>query len=127
MNKMNIIVYGTLKEKGRATLNNWHKDAKKIKDVIVPGFVMYDNGSFPMCIPGDGNIHGELWHVPETILNSLDMYEGHPDLFARTRVLTTEEEVAEMYVYQGSENKMHPNGKVSSGFWECDRNCDRFF
>jgi gamma-glutamylcyclotransferase (GGCT)/AIG2-like uncharacterized protein YtfP len=111
-----IIVYGTLKSGMPASMESWG-DAIKVKDVVVPGFVMWDNGSYPMCVPAEaGKIHAELWEASEDTVDNLDSYEGHPDLFRRTEVCTVDGEVAEMYVFQHKPD-FNRHRMVESGIW----------
>ena len=111
-----IFVYGTLKRgfHNHALLAN----SKFVGTGRVPGFDLFRAG-IPFAVPGDGEIHGELFSVSDSVLARLDALEGHPTWYRRTPVTVTVAESvenviqreAEMYVYQGGgRGELVPDG-----------------
>jgi len=98
---MKVAVYGTLKAGYGADLAEWHPDNKKLQNAVLVGWDMFSNGGYPMCIPGEGSIHIEVWDVSEDILPELDRYEGHPHLFKRVTVEVPE--VGPVFMYEFAE------------------------
>lgn len=91
--KPRVFVYGTLKsgEANNPLLTD--NDAVKLGDYTLVGpYRMFSLGGYPgVCrCPGesDGEIVGEVWEVSEECLHSLDLLEGHPEYYARTKVAT---------------------------------------
>ena len=105
-----VVVYGTLMSRGRA---NWMLQRSTfLRQVDLPGFVMYDLGAFPAVVPGYGAVRGELWHVPEDVLERLDRYEGVPTLYRRERIRVGQSD-AWMWVWAGdvpAKARMVPDG-----------------
>tara|TARA_R100000278_G_C5433514_1_gene151008 strand:+ start:281 stop:664 length:384 start_codon:yes stop_codon:yes gene_type:complete len=126
---MNVIVYGTLKKGGR--LHSYLENEDYIKDVDLEGFNMYDmNLGFPFIEKAtkENKIKGELYKINHTKIKMLDVVEGVPSLFKRTK-LSGFDEKDETYVYTSSRENMKKhlglNGvsifkikKVPNGFWK---------
>ena len=88
MDKVNIVVYGTLKRGGR--LYKHHLEGKPgvefKKEVVLDRFKMYNLGWFPAIVPSDrkdDKIHGEQFEIPQELIESLDRAEGYPHLYNR--------------------------------------------
>lgn len=84
---------------------------------------LYDLGSFPGAVPGEGTVHGELFRLTDpqvwTVLDRYEEYESDREaasLFVRRRVslLEPNDETAWIYWYNGD-----PEGhdRVPSGDW----------
>lgn len=99
---MKVFVYGTLK-KGYG-LNSLLKNAEPLGSAQVAGYKLVYSGdkqSFPFAIENVGTrIIGEVYDIGDDIRtrNSLDGVEGSPNWYLRTKVMTTEGELVEMYV-----------------------------
>lgn len=100
-----VFVYGTLL-KGEANYNYYLHDDWYIGKATVSGFDMYDIGSFPGIVPGEGVIPGEIYSVDDDALQNLDYLEGEGSLYIRKSVPVTmstgEKAFALIYVYNGS-------------------------
>lgn len=85
--------------------------------------VLYDLGSFPGAVPGDGVVYAELHrlHHPQ-VWSVLDRYEGYEakreddSLFVRRRVELIEPEGQEAWVYWYN-GEVAQSARVPSGDW----------
>jgi gamma-glutamylcyclotransferase (GGCT)/AIG2-like uncharacterized protein YtfP len=68
-----LFVYGTLRRNGSAA--HLMRGAEFVNDASLRGMVVHRNG-FPGLIPGDSLVPGELFDVPDAMLDRLDQYEG---------------------------------------------------
>ena len=71
-----IIVYGSLR-KGGFNYRPWleSKGAMFLGKGKIKGFSLYDLGSFPAVIKGDGEVVGELYEVSEEMFDKIDWME----------------------------------------------------
>lgn len=109
MNKLKLFVYGTLRQGEEAT----H---------FLPGFSMFDTGSFPYIIPGEGQVCGNIRKVEEHELAKFDRYEGVGSGFykriAVRAIPKDEDKEEEVWVYIGG-NVVNDSAKpVPSGDWQ---------
>jgi gamma-glutamylcyclotransferase (GGCT)/AIG2-like uncharacterized protein YtfP len=84
-----LFVYGTLMS-GMSN-NDLLADSKFIAEVTVESVRLMDLGYFPGMIEARGElpcerVYGELWEVSKETLDQIDVLEGHPDLFVRSKV-----------------------------------------
>jgi gamma-glutamylcyclotransferase (GGCT)/AIG2-like uncharacterized protein YtfP len=81
-----VVVYGTLKKGG--SLAHYMSNSRFVRPVKIPGFVMYDFGSFPGIYPNKyrQNIYGELWEINESVLQNLDACENEGYLYKRDSI-----------------------------------------
>ena len=97
-----VFVYGTLMQ-GRSNHDYYLGGKEMIDDATLDGFDMYDIGSFPGIVPGDGVVKGELYEVSEKELASLDYLEGEGSLYIRRCVPVTTRSgktvLAQVYIY----------------------------
>lgn len=98
-------VYGTLKRGGR--LHDAMKGATFLGEYrTVGGYLLVRLESYPGLIRHargemDSSVVGELYEVPEGLLENLDRIEGAPHLFRRESIdLEGLADPAEAYVYQ---------------------------
>lgn len=78
-----VVVYGTLK---RGQVNHhWLDGVACHGRVRLENLVLHDLGPFPMAVPGQGVVVGELYQVDAPLLASLDRLEGVPRLYQRWR------------------------------------------
>lgn len=72
-----VFVYGTLKKGFSA--NDMLEGELVEADVVVKGYKMFSNGSFPMIVKGDKkhSVTGEVWSIKDSKLQELDWYEGY--------------------------------------------------
>src|SRR3970282_125568 len=96
---MKVFVYGSLK---RGKYNNYILgDSKFIGMDRAPG-VLYTGSHYPMAIPGDGWITGEVFEVTDPkIQRDLDRLEGHPSFYERQEVTLESGLVAWIYYWKG--------------------------
>lgn len=95
---MQVFVYGTLL--AGKTNHSYLVDAVFIGPDRLLGADLYDLGSYPMIIPGQGIVCGEVYGITAHILGQLDELEDHPDLYQRK--LTPLESGRMAWVYWGS-------------------------
>ena len=83
-----LFVYGTLM-RGMPN-NDLLADSKFLTEATAEHVRLIDLGYFPGMIETIGEhwdgVIGELWEVSEETLERLDVFEGHPDLFVRSKV-----------------------------------------
>ena len=113
-----VFVYGTLKA-GR-TNHGALEGAEYIGRATIEGpYAFVDLGWYPAVIPVNGRenrqVGGELWRVNDDILRTLDMIEGHPTYYKRSKVDTSYGRKA--WVYFLSED-LKPWPIVKTLFWE---------
>lgn len=80
-----IFVYGTLL-KGQANHDYYLHNSEYLGDGRIVGFEMFDLGSFPGIIVGDGSVPGEVYLVTDAELSSINRLEGEGDLYLKTNV-----------------------------------------
>lgn len=119
MRTVNLFVYGTLMrgEANHGVLERVLKrgEAQFLGEARVEGFELYDLGSFPVAVPGPGQVEGERYRIPRSLLiGELDRREGFPHSFDRKKV-TIEGDPHWMYFRNSP-----PTGatKRSSGSWK---------
>lgn len=118
MNK--VFVYGTLKlgEGNHSVLG----DSKFLGNAVTqyPDFEMFSNGYYPMVIPGDKHVTGELYEVDDEVLKDLDMLEGKGVLYDRfvysIQTDSGEKTSAYMYIYRGYPDDNKSFIKTEGGF-----------
>lgn len=112
-----VFVYGTLKQ-GFVNHGRFLQDLSKVKDAIILGR-MYDvMRKFPAVtesVDTDFQVHGEIFEVPESRMSSLDWLEGHPNLYLRKTIKTTDGDEVQAYLYQLSVKDFN---YIKSGVWE---------
>lgn len=105
-------VYGSLR-KGFGN-HEFMRGANYLGDALVEDFEMYSLGSFPVCVPKDGeSVYVEVYEVDMHTLEGLDMLEGYPSFYDR-RVVNTVFGEAFMY-YMAAKPKGQP--RVDGGDW----------
>ena len=117
--KPRVFVYGTLKsgEANNPLLTG--SDAVKLGDYTLVGpYRMFTLGGYPgvcRCTgEPDGEIVGEVWEVSEECLHSLDILEGHPEYYARTKVRT---DYKNAWIYLLPEHYREQFAAVEGGNW----------
>lgn len=81
-----IAVYGSLR-KGR--YNHYYLAGSRFLGIDrLHGWDMYSNGSYPYVVAGKGSITVEAYRVSVTKLSEIDLLEGYPAHYSRTRVET---------------------------------------
>lgn len=108
-----LFVYGSLKRGQRA--HHLLKGLPWLGEAWLPGACLHDLGPFPMAVPGEGRIHGELYGVCDADLAALDGYEGAPRLYQRHwRSL---EDGRSAWVYLGRPHQVRHVAPLASGRW----------
>jgi len=98
-----IFVYGTLRrgEKRHFIL----RGCRFLGEATVKGFVLYDLTDYPGMVPGDMEVKGEVYEIPEELLKTLDVVEGTPDLYSRETIEVCLESGRKLrvltYIYNG--------------------------
>ena len=106
MNEL-VFVYGTLKT-GHGNHGVIEGNSKYVGDAHVGnGYSLHDIGhGFPYMVKGSGSgCFGELFKVNEKAIERMDMLEGHPSFYKRTKCEVTDvggkKLKAWTYIYQG--------------------------
>jgi len=108
-----VFVYGTLK---RGQVNHHCLAAARwLGEAELPGLVLHDLGPFPMAVPGDGCIQGELYAVDPAALERLDHLEGCPRLYRRQRLPLGDGRQA--WVYLGRPRQVRHSPVLADGVW----------
>jgi gamma-glutamylcyclotransferase (GGCT)/AIG2-like uncharacterized protein YtfP len=81
----------------------------------LPGACLHDLGPFPMAVPGEGRIQGELYGVGEADLAALDRFEGAPRLYQRHWLSL--EDGRSAWVYLGRPHQVRHVAPLESGCW----------
>lgn len=108
-----VFVYGTLK-RGQP---NHHllASCRFLGKAALAGLQLHDLGPFPMAIPGEGTIHGEVYGVPAAALPALDRLEGVPRLYARRRRRL--DDGRRVWVYVGRPRQVRHSPALPQGHW----------
>lgn len=84
LNSYMIFVYGTLLT---GEHNHGLLESSTFVDTgIISGYTMYDTGSFPAIVPGDGIVKGEVYEIDAKTLERLDWLEGEGSLYKRISI-----------------------------------------
>ena len=102
-------VYGTLRKGGAA--HHHLLDSEFIKTAKIKG-KLYNIGWFPGLMEGEGDVLIEIYQINRLTLETLDYFEGVPDLFRREVVKIDEEDVF-IYFY----NRGITGGEIQGGDW----------
>ena len=78
-----VFVYGSLKA-GRSA-HGLLNGAKRLADGVLDGVQCIEHEGYPMLIPGDDAISGEVYWVNAEHLLTLDAYEEAPEVYARVQ------------------------------------------
>lgn len=108
-----VFVYGTLR-RGQAN-HGWLAGARWLGEASLRGAVLHDLGPFPMAVPGDGVVRGELYGLDATTLARLDRLEGHPRLYERRWLAL--EDGREAWVYLGRPRQVRFVPALPDGRW----------
>ena len=95
-----VFVYGTLMSGERAS--RMLDSGSFLGDYVLKGYSTYDLGPFPgIKEKTDGEVFGELYAIPDSLVQSLDAYEGEGGLYKRTLVTVNNglSEVGNVFVY----------------------------
>lgn len=115
-----LALYGTLMQDFDAHEKLSLRDSLNYEGDCVVGGVLLDLGGYPGLVPGEGDVHAELYRVMDSgVFERLDAYEGYrpgdPDsLYVRRRVpLVHRGDEAWIYVYNGDRE----GSRVPGGDW----------
>lgn len=110
---MLVFVYGTLK-KGHVN-HHWLLGASFQGVAVLTGLVLHDLGPFPMAIPGDRQVLGEVYEVDGSVLALLDQLEGCPRLYNRMQLTLANGQM--VWVYVGRTHQVRNVPVVRDGIW----------
>lgn len=126
MKKMDyLFVYGTLRSGERASLAHPANVARcsLVGDDEING-ELYQIGGFPglkmlhkhgMYSPDKAIVKGEVFQIlDESLVRSLDAYEGYPTLFTRQQVLTARGRTVWVYIFN---HPVKQENLIRSGDW----------
>ncbi len=118
-----VFVYGTLKR--GFCLHKYLHGSRFVGEALLEGFKMYDLGSYPGIIPGQGLVWGEVYQVPPGVLALLDEIEDEGEEYERRLVWVRLKGggalEAFVYVYKDDVSGAQevPSGKWSKGKDAC--------
>ena len=120
----NVFVYGTLLQ-GYGN-HRLMPGARFLGHGMTKG-VMYNLGNFPAVVQADGSVYGEVYAVDDSILETLDHLEGHPQWYYRELVdiKTDDGNILQAWIYFMPEEKLHSDETVPSGDWILHRCCEQ--
>ncbi|MBW4529309.1 MAG: gamma-glutamylcyclotransferase [Aphanothece saxicola GSE-SYN-MK-01-06B] len=108
-----VFVYGTLK-RGHGN-HHWLGEAPFQGEAVLPDVVLHDLGPFPMAVPGEGLVQGEVYAVDATGLARLDRLEGYPRLYDRRPLPLADGRRA--WVYLGRPHQVRHVSAIADGCW----------
>ncbi|MFN8472101.1 MAG: gamma-glutamylcyclotransferase family protein [Anaerolineae bacterium] len=125
--RLPVFVYGTLRPGGSA-FPRIALFVQKVERAVLSGVDLYDLGAYPMALPGNGMVVGELLTLyAETYsyaLHRLDRYEGydarHDDgLYLRrpVTVTTADGHFVAAWTYMGTTEGAVDSRLIPSGDW----------
>jgi gamma-glutamylcyclotransferase (GGCT)/AIG2-like uncharacterized protein YtfP len=109
-----VFVYGTLK-RGHGN-HHWLLDAPFLGEAVLPDVVLHDLGPFPMAVPGEGIVRGEVYRVDAAGLARLDRLEGYPRLYDRRPLPLADGRQA--WVYLGRPHQVRHVSAIADGCWQ---------
>ncbi|AFY27954.1 gamma-glutamylcyclotransferase family protein [Cyanobium gracile] len=108
-----VFVYGTLK-RGHGN-HHWLLEAPFLGEAVLPDVVLHDLGPFPMAVPGEGVVRGEVYRVDAAGLARLDRLEGYPRLYDRRPLPLADGRQA--WVYLGRPHQVRHVSAIADGCW----------
>ncbi len=108
-----VFVYGTLK-RGHGN-HHWLLEAPFLGEAVLPDVVLHDLGPFPMAVPGEGLVRGEVYGVDAAGLARLDRLEGYPRLYDRRPLALADGRRA--WVYLGRPHQVRHVSAIADGCW----------
>jgi len=108
-----VFVYGTLK-RGHGN-HHWLLEAPFLGEAVLPDVVLHDLGPFPMAVPGEGLVRGEVYGVDAAGLARLDRLEGYPRLYDRRPLALADGRHA--WVYLGRPHQVRHVSAIADGCW----------
>lgn len=109
-----VFVYGTLKKGNPIRGLDKFAGTRFLASTTTANanWSMIDLGAFPAVLPdGDHRISGELWEVDHVVFQELDLIEGYPDFYTRSRVETAHGN-AWMYHFETADHTSVGEGSV---------------
>ncbi len=107
-----VVVYGTLM-KNCYNHDYFFKDQKHLGQAVLPGYELYNLGSFPGIVPDNQErVMGELYEIDHPVLRQLDRLEGNGYLYIRHSTQVQQHDTAieaEVYVWNG---EVHQEDKI---------------
>jgi gamma-glutamylcyclotransferase (GGCT)/AIG2-like uncharacterized protein YtfP len=108
-----VFVYGTLK-RGHGN-HHWLAGAHFLGEAELPDVVLHDLGPFPMAVPGEGLVRGEVYAVDAAGLARLDRLESYPRLYDRRPLPLADGRTA--WVYLGQPRQVRHVSAIADGRW----------
>jgi gamma-glutamylcyclotransferase (GGCT)/AIG2-like uncharacterized protein YtfP len=112
-----VAVYGSLK---RGFYNHrLLEESTFMAEGQVDGLAMYSLGSYPMVVPGNGQVAVELYEVDQLTFAQLDRLEGFPIFYGRQVVtVNTAHCPVQAWIYVGRREQVKGQRRVRSGQWQ---------
>jgi gamma-glutamylcyclotransferase (GGCT)/AIG2-like uncharacterized protein YtfP len=120
-----VFVYGTLrppKHNSQPEDSRYYSTVANCIDEAVParlfGADIFDLGTFPGVVQGNGVVNGDLLTVTAPVLAIMDRIEGHPKFFKREKAsVQTEKGSVQAWVYWAPPNLIVGRSVISGGDW----------
>ena len=120
-----IFVYGTLRPSRPDTLaddSRYYSQIAAFVETAIParlaGAELYDMGTYPAVVPGQGLVQGDLLRVKSAAMAITDRIEGHPTFYRRDRVtVQTENGSAKAWIYWAPKGLTIGRRRVPCGDW----------
>jgi gamma-glutamylcyclotransferase (GGCT)/AIG2-like uncharacterized protein YtfP len=107
-----LFVYGSLM-RGETNAGQLQGATFLAQARTAPSYTLVDMGDYPaLCGGGVTSVAGELYQLEAGMLERLDAFEGHPQVYRRSHVTLADSTQAEAYLHAGA---APPAGPVIPG------------
>jgi molybdenum cofactor guanylyltransferase len=108
-----IFVYGTLLagESNHGLLAN----AEFLGADRLSNAQLYNLGEYPMILPGEGTVTGEVYRVTSATLTELDILEEHPEIYFRDQIILESGRSSQVYWGRSQHTVNYPG--IACGDW----------
>lgn len=110
---IDVFVYGTLLQD--EINHSWLVGSEFLGADQLANAELFNLGDYPMIVPGNGLVQGEVYRVSPLVLQQLDILEEHPNYYQRDLVTLQSGRIA--FVYWGSAKFTASSPAISSGCW----------
>lgn len=108
-----VFVYGTLMAGERN--HGLMKYGEFLGEDAIENAQLFNLGTYPMLVPGDGVVYGERYRIPLKTVQVLDQIDSHPTYYQRR--WTHLKSGNRVLVYEGTKEKVKGYPSIPSGRW----------